>query len=566
MPWGYAAAAAAGATLGPELLGGGGGGQQQSSTQTSRPEAAPYMPDLMSKGWELANQQYRPYTGERIANFTGLQNKSFTGAENMQVSPYLGQAGSALQDYMGRAANMQYGPSNYTNQFNAPAAYQAGNFAADRVNAPQLTNYQMQGPQDVQAQTNTAAQMSAAQSDYAPKLQNYQMDAPERVGAKSFTGEGTAEQYMSPYMQNVVKAQQREASRASDIQAQQNAAAAVSKGAFGGSRSAVVEAERQRNLATQLGDIQATGQQQAFQNAQQQFNSEQTAGLQAALANQQAGLTAGGQNLAANLGVQQLGTQTGAQFALANLSNQQQANVQNQAAQLQAMGLNSGQALQAALANQGMSYNVGAQNLAANLGVQQLGSGQNMTAQQLNQSAGLQAANMGEQSRQFGYGQGMTAAGMGAQYGQAANQLNEQSRQYGAGLGLQGLQTAGGFANNLGNIGNLGYQQQMGIYGLQNQYGTQQQQQQQNILNQQYQDFQNQRAYPQAQLSWFSNLAAGAPLSTTETSYAPAPSLASQLGGLATAGYGMYRMSGMAEGGMTDSGAGLAELAISKMA
>ena len=62
---------------------------------------------------------------------------------------------------------------------------------------------------------------------------------------------------------------------------------------------------------------------------------EQAARLQANLANQQAGLQVGGQNLAAMLSTQQLGTQTGLQTALANLSAAQQANVQNQAAHLQ---------------------------------------------------------------------------------------------------------------------------------------------------------------------------------------------------------------------------------------
>jgi hypothetical protein len=67
-----------------------------------------------------------------------------------------------------------------------------------------------------------------------------------------------------------------------------------------------------------MGDIQATGSQAAFQQAQQQFNQEQEARMRAAMANQQAGLTAGGQNLQAALGVQQLGAQTGMQAQLAN--------------------------------------------------------------------------------------------------------------------------------------------------------------------------------------------------------------------------------------------------------
>jgi hypothetical protein len=84
-----------------------------------------------------------------------------------------------------------------------------------------------------------------------------------------------AGQYMDPYMQNVVNIQQREAGRASEMQRNQNQAQAVGQGAFGGSRQAIVEAERQRNLGTQMGDIQARGLQDAYSRGQNQFNTEQ---------------------------------------------------------------------------------------------------------------------------------------------------------------------------------------------------------------------------------------------------------------------------------------------------
>jgi hypothetical protein len=69
--------------------------------------------------------------------------------------------------------------------------------------------------------------------------------------------------------------QLREAQRASEIQRQGEQAQAVRSGAFGGSRQAIVEAERQRNLGTQMGDIRARGYQSAFDQAQQQFSREQ---------------------------------------------------------------------------------------------------------------------------------------------------------------------------------------------------------------------------------------------------------------------------------------------------
>jgi hypothetical protein len=84
-----------------------------------------------------------------------------------------------------------------------------------------------------------------------------------------------AGQYMDPYMQNVVDIQQREAQRQADVAGTQRGAQAVQAGAFGGSRQAILDAEAARNLATQKGDIQARGLQDAYSRGQTQFNTEQ---------------------------------------------------------------------------------------------------------------------------------------------------------------------------------------------------------------------------------------------------------------------------------------------------
>lgn len=89
-----------------------------------------------------------------------------------------------------------------------------------------------------------------------------------------FTGEA-AGQYMNPFMQNVVDIQQREAQRRADIAGTGRNAQAVKAGAFGGSRQGIMDAEAARNLAIQQGDIQAQGLNQAFTQAQGQFNTEQ---------------------------------------------------------------------------------------------------------------------------------------------------------------------------------------------------------------------------------------------------------------------------------------------------
>jgi hypothetical protein len=88
-------------------------------------------------------------------------------------------------------------------------------------------------------------------------------------------GGQTAQNYMNPYMQNVVDIQQREAQRTADIAGTGRNAQAVKSGAFGGSRQAIMDAEANRNLSTQMGDIQAQGLNQAYNQGQQQFNTEQ---------------------------------------------------------------------------------------------------------------------------------------------------------------------------------------------------------------------------------------------------------------------------------------------------
>jgi hypothetical protein len=397
-----------------------------------------------------------------------------------------------------------------------------------------------------------APMMDTAQTGYNPELQRYQMGPAERVTTQDYTGQNV-EQYMNPFMQNVVDKQTREAERQAGLAAKQERAQSIQRGSFGGGRTAVREAAAARDLAQLKSDIYGTGQQAAFQNAQQQFNTQQQRQLAAQQANQQAGLTVGGQNLAANLGVQQLGTQTGLQTAMANLSAQQQANVQNQAAKLQAQGLTAGQAMQAALANQQAGLTTGQQNLAAQLGVQQLGSGQNMQAQLANQQAYQDMLRQREASRQFGYGQQMTAAQARAQYGLAGQQLGEQSRQYGAGYGLQGLGTALQGAGQLGNLGQQEFGQQKDIYGLQNQFGGQRQALEQQILSQQYQDFLNQRKNPYQQLDFLTGALQGIPMGTVQSMYQAAPTGLQTLGSLGLGAYGAKQLGMFAKGGSVTS-------------
>ena len=91
------------------------------------------------------------------------------------------------------------------------------------------------------------------------------------AGTNQFTG-NNVNQYMSPYMQDVVNQQQQGAIRNYAQQLPGLASVATGAGGLGGSREALVQANSQQGLQNQLAQIQAQGSQNAFQNAQNQFN------------------------------------------------------------------------------------------------------------------------------------------------------------------------------------------------------------------------------------------------------------------------------------------------------
>jgi hypothetical protein len=70
-----------------------------------------------------------------------------------------------------------------------------------------------------------------------------------------------------------------EARRQSQITQQGNAAKMTSAGAFGGSRSALMDAETQRSLGANMSNIVGTGLNTAYDKAMAQFNAEQNRGL-----------------------------------------------------------------------------------------------------------------------------------------------------------------------------------------------------------------------------------------------------------------------------------------------
>ena len=91
-----------------------------------------------------------------------------------------------------------------------------------------------------------------------------------------------AQQYMNPYLQTALQPQIEEARRQSQITQQQNAAKMTQAGAFGGSRQAILDAENQRNLGTNLANITGQGYSNAYDKAMAQFNADQQRKMQEA--------------------------------------------------------------------------------------------------------------------------------------------------------------------------------------------------------------------------------------------------------------------------------------------
>jgi hypothetical protein len=80
---------------------------------------------------------------------------------------------------------------------------------------------------------------------------------------------------MNPYQQSVLDPQIAELRRQNDITNMGANAKLTSAGAFGGSRQAIMNAENNRNLMQEMNKTVGTGYANAYDKAQQQFNTEQ---------------------------------------------------------------------------------------------------------------------------------------------------------------------------------------------------------------------------------------------------------------------------------------------------
>ena len=87
--------------------------------------------------------------------------------------------------------------------------------------------------------------------------------------------QAAADQYMSPYMRNVMEVQKQSAMRDYQRELPMLQAQGAKFGALGGSRAALARSEASRNMQNSLQGIEATGLQNAYQQAMAQFNADQ---------------------------------------------------------------------------------------------------------------------------------------------------------------------------------------------------------------------------------------------------------------------------------------------------
>ena len=430
-------------------------------------------------------QGYQPYGGQRLAYFSPdeLTSQAMTRGYATSGTP---QAYTDAQARFGSVAPITSGyTAGQTQSTYDPRevgqTYQAGTYNP---------NYQAGGFDAGYDARTRGSQYMAGQA-----LPTYDPLAYEQ----------NLSRFMSPYQQNVIDIEKREAARQSDIMSKGIGDQATAQGGLGGYREAIVQAERERNLGQQLGDIQTRGSQAAFESAQAQLERERAAQLSGA----QFGLS--------RFGAQEGALQTQEQLSQASFNAGEQA--RQRAAQL---GLSAQQQEEAARQ---------AQEKFAQSGFQ-------MQQQALQQEGiqSLQAYQAGEAARQQAAKLNLTAD----QQNEAARQAQERfgqsaydmSNRYNM-MAAQGLQSIGSAqqADVLSRIGAL-----QGI-------GAQDRALRQASMDMGYEDFMRQRDFSKRQLSDFSGMLRGVPVQPEQriSTYSQQPGLFQGAVSAGLGGLGLYR-------------------------
>jgi len=354
----------------------------------------------------------------------GVPAGAITGQAVGSYTPYPGQRygemGDLTQMYLAGTERMNQGLVDPYVDVRSPV--EISNFALDRM-AEGFTNPDMAYNQQIRNWAQETPFNSYQAGSYDPSaytgenmmggtagaLQGYTGGNYQAVGTGKFTDPGVASAYMDPYAQNVIDVQKQKATEAYREMLPAIGANAVQSGAFGGGRHGIVEGMANREFTRSLDEIQKTGTQDAYRNAQEQYERDRGAGLQAALANQaQYGQTQD-RNLAGLTTLSGQGLQAALQAANLNEQSRQfGANLTDQGRQAQ-----SGLDMEAAKTAEGIqssivNSNLNAMNARTGAAQTLMNAGDQYTNQTLNslnalRSAGAQADAYNQQFLDYDY-------------------------------------------------------------------------------------------------------------------------------------------------------------------
>tara|TARA_R100000322_G_scaffold54074_1_gene33528 strand:- start:1597 stop:3234 length:1638 start_codon:yes stop_codon:yes gene_type:complete len=530
------------------------GPQEVVQTTSNLPEyARPYFEEMLGRTVAETTRPYELFPGQRLAELTEFEQLGQQGMLDLAA------AGTPLQTMAASDIASQVGFQpvgtglDIAGQFQPQqlqSQYQAGaidpNYAAGTLGQGFQAGQRGVGYQAGQFDPGYVAR-ELGQDYTARDLQSQyqgQLDTGPGFQAGTVADAATLESYMNPYQQLVTDIEKREAQRASDTQAAEISQQAALAGGLGGYREAILQSERERNLAQQLGDIQARGGQAAFDQAQKAFEADRAARLQEA----QFGLQTGTE--------QQKALQQAEQFRQAAFGATEQARQAQQGMAIDAF--QAGEAAKQQAAQLGLTAQQqedAAQRAQEDFAQQQFQQNEQLRlAQQQEDRAAFQA---GEAARQEAARLGLSAQEIEDRALQAENQarldtqkFNIQAQETAARLGLAGLGADQATrsqqleaARVLGTLG--GQEQALALERLQNLQAAGQIQREltQRGLDIGYGDFLRQQAFPREQLSFFSNLLRGLPIAPGQTQavYGAEPSAYQQALGAGIGGVGLYK-------------------------
>jgi hypothetical protein len=272
-------------------MSGGGGGPSSSTTQTSNiPDyARPYVMNMLGSA---QNQLFTTSPGTTNADGTT------TPGEITGFKPYTPYSNDPTKYFAG-PSDLQQGVYNEAGQMQTPGAYGQAQGMAGMSGMGQFGTAQQAGMYGAQgAGLGQLGMMGAMPAFGAGQQYSSQVTDPNAMA-----------QYMSPYQQQVTDVAKMNAVREAQMAGNQANLGAARQGTYGGARQALAGAERERNLLSNLSNIQAQGSQSAYDRAMQaqQFGANLgLQGIQTGLQGVQAGMQGVGQGLQ-GVGAQQAG-------------------------------------------------------------------------------------------------------------------------------------------------------------------------------------------------------------------------------------------------------------------